>query len=328
MMYHDMTLRDGSHAINHKLSIETIEKYCTFAEEVGISVIEVGHGNGLGASSILIGQTLHTDIDMLKIARKILKNTKLSVHVVPGFSTISRDIDPAIEIGVDIFRVASHCKEASLTKSHIEYLHEKGKYVIGVLMMSALCSTDELVEEASKMKSYGASAIVIMDSSGSYLPENVKERIKRLSELCLPIGFHGHNNMSLAVANSLAAIEAGASIIDVTLKGFGAGAGNTPLEVMETLKPSGINIKKVIDCYDNFEIFSPVCKPINLLTAKYKLVSSFEKHIVDSCNKYSISMFELIEKLSESNLLPGQEDLVRVIAQSMGNLNSCTVYNV
>lgn len=321
-MYHDLTLRDGSHAIGHKLSIKTIEKYCKFAEEIGIPVIEVGHGNGLGASSLLIGESLHSDTEMLRIARKNLKNTKLSVHIIPGLATIFRDIDQAIEIGVDIFRVASHCKESTLTKSHIEYLSSKNKYVIGVLMMSALCSIDELVEEASKMKSYGASAIVIMDSTGSFLPNDVYDRIKRLTKLCLPIGFHGHNNMHLAVANSLAAIDAGATIIDVTYKGFGAGAGNTPLEVMETLKPTGINIKKVIDYYDEFEYASPLCKPINLLTAKYKLVSSFEKHIIYSCTKYSLSLNELIEKLFENNLVAGQEDLIRVIAQSLSTLKT------
>ena len=121
-MYHDLTLRDGSHAISHKLSEQMIIDHCIFAEEAGIEVIEIGHGNGLGASSILIGESLLTDYEMISIAKKYLKNTKLSVHIIPGIATINHDILKAIELGVDIFRVASHCTEASLTKTHIEYL--------------------------------------------------------------------------------------------------------------------------------------------------------------------------------------------------------------
>jgi 4-hydroxy 2-oxovalerate aldolase len=325
-MYHDLTLRDGSHAIKHKLSIDNIQQYCQFAEDAGISVVEVGHGNGLGASSLLIGESLHSDFEMLRTARKILKNTKLSVHIIPGIATISRDVDQAIAIGVDIFRVASHCLEASMTKSHIDYLVKRGKYVLGVLMMSALCSNEELFEQAEQMKSYGASGIIIMDSTGSFLPSDVYSRIKNLTKLDVPIGFHGHNNLHLAVANSLAAIDAGASIIDVTLRGFGAGAGNTPFEVMETLKPSGkVNIPKVIEYCEKFEFMYPVCKTINLLTAKYKLFSGFEKHIIESSLKYGISIINLVEKLGEHNLVAGQEDLVRVIAQSLSTLETSQI---
>ena len=181
-MYHDLTLRDGSHAISHKLTKNMIEEYCIFAEDAGIEVIEVGHGNGLGASSILIGESLLSDYEMISIARKHLKKTKLSIHIIPGIATIKRDIDIAISLGVDIFRIASHCTEASLTKSHIEYLSNKGKIVYGVLMMTSMCSPNELFEEASKMKSYGALSIIIMDSTGSFLPSDVSERIKLLNQ--------------------------------------------------------------------------------------------------------------------------------------------------
>jgi 4-hydroxy 2-oxovalerate aldolase len=253
---------------------------------------------------------------MLMAARKILKKTKLSVHIIPGLATI-KDIDQAISIGVDIFRVASHCTEVTLTKSHIEYLYNKDKYVIGVLMMSALCSSEKLFEEASKMKSYGASAIVFMDSTGSFLPEDVYTRVKRLVSLNVPIGFHGHNNMHLAVANSLAAIDAGAAIIDVTMKGFGAGAGNTPLEIMETLRPSGL--EDVTDgCSCVFP--TPVCKPINILTAKYKLFSGFERHILEACEQYSLDLEDFVPRLA--GLVAGQEDLVMVIAQSLSTLKT------
>ena len=320
-MYHDLTLRDGSHAIAHKLTAEMIESYCIFAEDAGIEVIEVGHGNGLGASSLLIGESLLSDFEMISIARKYLKNTKLSVHIIPGLATISRDIDNAILLGVDIFRVACHCTEASLAKTHIEYLHNKGKVVYGVLMMSATCSVDVLYEEANKLKSYGASTIIIMDSTGSFKPNDVSDRIRALVNLKIPIGFHGHNNLYLAVANSLAALENGASIIDVTLRGFGAGAGNTPLEIMAFLHESpAINKTKILEYCDKFKQQVPLCKPINILTSKYKLFGGFEKHILNASAKYNISYITLITEISKHSLTAGQEDFIYIIADSLKSL--------
>jgi 4-hydroxy 2-oxovalerate aldolase len=317
-MYHDLTLRDGSHAISHKLTEEVIEEYCKFAEEAGIEVIEVGHGNGLGASSILIGESLLSDYDIISIAKRHLKKTKLSVHIIPGLATINRDIDSAIELGVDIFRVASHCTEASLTKAHIEYLRNKEKTVYGVLMMSASCSVEKLVEEANKMKSYGAMAIIIMDSTGSYIPNEVSERMAALKKIGIPIGFHGHNNLHLAVANSIAAIDSGADIIDVTLRGFGAGAGNTPLEIMVFLRESkSIDKNKILEYCDKFNMPIPLCKPINILTSKYKLFGGFEKHILKACEKYNISYIKLIDEIGKHSLTAGQEDFIYIIADSL-----------
>lgn len=317
-MYHDLTLRDGSHAISHQLTAKMIEEYCIFAEDAGIEVIEVGHGNGLGASSLLIGESLLTDFEMISLAKKHLKNTKLSVHIIPGLATITRDIDQAIDLGVDIFRIASHCTEASLTKTHIEYLCNKGKTVFGVLMMSATCSIDILYQEASKMKSYGASSIIIMDSTGSFMPCDVTDRIKSLVNLKIPIGFHGHNNLYMAVANSLAALESGASIIDVTLRGFGAGAGNTPLEIMAFLHESPmINKNKILEYCDKFQQPVPLCKPINILTSKYKLFGGFEKHILNASEKYNISYINIIHEISKHSLTAGQEDFIYIIADSL-----------
>ena len=144
----DHTLRDGNHAISHKISIKQIEKYCKFAESANIPVIEVGHGNGLGASSLLIGRSVITDEEAIKTARSNLKNTKLCVHSIPGLSTIKNNISPALDLGVDIFRIAAHCTEATVTKTHIEYVRSKNKTVYGVLMMSALADTQTLVSDA------------------------------------------------------------------------------------------------------------------------------------------------------------------------------------
>jgi 4-hydroxy 2-oxovalerate aldolase len=320
MEYHDLTLRDGNHAVKHQLSEHDISKHCIFAENARISVVEVGHGNGLGASSLLIGKSRLTDHEMITTAKKYLKNTKLSVHAIPGIATIKRDIDPAIDLGVDIFRVASHCTEANVTQTYIQHIVNKGKQAYGVLMMAALCSTERLVQEAYKMKTYGASAIIIMDSTGSLNPDEVSEKIQALQILELPIGFHGHNNLHYAVANSISAIKSGAKIIDTTIKGFGAGAGNTPLEIMISLTPSHVDVQKVLEYCERSEFQTPISKPINILTAKHKLFSGFENHIIEACKKHNISLTVLVEYIASKNIVAGQEDIIRVSAAQLSSI--------
>lgn len=319
--YHDLTLRDGCHAISHRLTADMIVKHCQFAEAAGIPVVEIGHGNGLGASSILIGESLLSDYEMLSLARSNLKNTRLSCHIIPGLATVSRDIEPAIEIGVDIFRVACHCTEVTVTKAHIEYIAMRCKTVYGALMMSATCSIDILLDAVTKMKSYGAKGVIIMDSTGSFRPEDVNKCFTELTKVGVKLGFHAHNNLSLAVANSLEAIKAGAQIIDATVYGFGAGAGNTPLEVISSLHPTGsVNI---LDFLRDLNYRPPVLKIINILTAKYRLHSVFEKRLESATCRYNLPLETLVKECAEQNLVAGQEDLVDVIAANLAKDAVC-----
>ena len=150
----DATLRDGSHAIKHQLSVNQIEHYCTAIDEAGVDAVIVGHGNGLGASSLQVGLSLLSDHDMLATARKYLRQTKLGAYMIPGFGTIRDQLMPAIEDGVDLFKIGCHCTEADTTKSHIEFLAKQGKEVYGVLMMYHMASPEKLLEESLKMESY------------------------------------------------------------------------------------------------------------------------------------------------------------------------------
>ena len=203
----DSSLRDGNHSVKHTISLDSIKKYCQVADSAGVPIVEVGHGNGLGASSLLIGEATHTDNEMLSTARENLPNSKLGVHVIPGIATVEKDIKPAIDLGVDVFRIASHVTEATVTKSHIEFLSKSNKEVIGVLMMSALATVDELMTNAKIMEDYGAQAVVIMDSTGTYLPDDVKSRIFRLKDgLNVPIGFHAHNNLNYSIHNYIVGV--------------------------------------------------------------------------------------------------------------------------
>lgn len=324
----DSSLRDGNHSVKHTISLDSIKQYCEFADKVGIPIVEVGHGNGLAASSLLIGRASHSDKDMLKTAKSVLKTSKLGIHTIPGLSTIN-DVSKAIDYGVDVVRVATHCTEATLSKSHIEYLYKQNIEVYGVLMMSALIDSKALVEEAKKMEDYGASAIIIMDSTGTYLPSDVTERIGKLKAFTnMKVGFHAHNNLGCAVANSLAAVERGADMIDVCIRGFGAGAGNAPLEIMiPVLEQSGyttnVNFEEVIKEADKVMDYlipsAPITTPINILTGLKRLFSGFEKPIIAASKIYGIEYSSLIFELGNRKLVAGQEDLIMEVAQSIKN---------
>ena len=322
----DSSLRDGNHSVKHTISLDSIEKYCQFADKAGIPIVEVGHGNGLAASSLLIGKSPNTDKEMLTTARKHLKHSKLGIHTIPGLSTVD-DAKLAMDYGVDVFRVATHCTEATLSKSHIEALAKTNKEVYGVLMMSALITAEELDEQAKIMEDYGAQAIIIMDSTGTYLPHDVKERISLLkSKLNIKVGFHAHNNLGCAIANSLIAVESGAELIDACIRGFGAGAGNAPLELIlpvleKTGYTTGISFEETIKEADRVMDYlvpsAPITTPINVLTGLTRLFSGFEKPIIKASKLYDIEYSSLIFELGNRKLVAGQEDLILEVAQKL-----------
>lgn len=322
----DSTLRDGNHSVKHTISLDSIKRYCSFADKVGIPIVEVGHGNGLAASSLLIGKCPYSDFEMLTTARNSLKKSKLGIHSIPGLSTID-DIKEAIDCGVDVFRIATHCTEATLSKSHIEFLSKMGKEVYGVLMMSALADAKKLLQQAKIMEDYGAKGIVIMDSTGTYLPIDVEERISLLkNETNLLVGFHAHNNLGCAIANSLIAVQNGADMIDACIRGFGAGAGNASLEVIiPVLQKSNYNVdidfKETIKEADRVMEYlvneAPVITPINVLTGLSKLFSGFEKPIIKASRLYNIEYSSLIFELGNRKLVAGQEDLIIDVAEKL-----------
>ncbi len=316
----DPTLRDGNHACSHQLSVEQIEIYTKAAEIAGVPIVEVGHGNGLGASSLQVGLCKETDKDMLETARKHLSKSKLGIHVIPGFATLKRDLITAIDIGVDVVRIASHCTEADITQRHIGYVRERGKEAYGVLMMSHMASANVLVEEAQKMEVYGAEGIIIMDSAGAYLPADVKEKVTALvNGLKVPVGFHAHNNLGMAVANSIVALEAGAKILDATARGFGAGAGNTQLEVLVAVLErmgfvTGINLYKMLDAAEiaeeNIMKSVPFIKSESIISGMAGVFSGFARHVSRISNEYKVDSRDVYFELGRRKIIGGQEDMI------------------
>lgn len=320
----DSTLRDGSHAIKHQLTVPQISTYCAAADAAGIPIIEVGHGNGIGASSLQVGQSRVSDEDMLKTARNNLKKTKLGVFILPGFGTISRDLKPAIDLGVDVVRVASNCTEADLTERHIGYARDKGKEVYGALMMTHMASKEVLLEECQKIESYGAQGVILMDSAGAYLPKDVTEKIKELTaNLMIPVGFHAHNNLGMAIANSLAAADAGATILDATARGFGAGAGNTQIEVLVPVLEkmgysTGIDLYKILDASDiaEKEVIKdlPSIKPVSIVSGLAGVFSGFSKQVERVASEYSVDPRDIFFELGKRKVIAGQEDSIVEVA--------------
>ncbi len=323
----DPTLRDGSHACSHQITVEQIQKYATAAEAAKVDYLEVGHGNGLGASSLQVGLSLVPEREMLKTARACLKQTRLSVHVMPGFATIKREIAGAIDLGVDLFRVGAHCTEADLTQRHISYVRNVGKEAWGILMMIHMTSKDVLLEEAKKMQSYGAQGIVLMDSAGASFPHDVTEKIGTLAGgLDVPVGFHAHNNLGLSIANSIAALESGARIVDGTARGFGAGAGNAPLELLvAAMHRLGYKFKadlyKVLDAGElAAELFAenlPVSNAVTIVSGLAGVFSGFAKPVIRAAKQMDIDPRDVFFELGKRKVVGGQEDLILEVASQL-----------
>ena len=327
LLISDPTLRDGSHAISHQLTEEQICGYLKRADQAGLAFLEVGHGNGLGASSFQVGKSLLSDEKMLRFSRESLKNTKLSVHVIPGFATIQKDLKLAIDCGVDAFRIGSHCTEADIAQRHIEFLRNQNIEVYGVLMMSHMASKEILSSSAMKMQSYGAQGVILMDSAGAYMPKEVAEKVGYLKQtLNIPIGFHAHNNLGLAIANSITAAESGATILDATARGFGAGAGNCQLEVLIPVLhklgfETGVDLYSVLNAAELAEgllIKSlPFSKTMSITTALAGVFSGFSKHIERIAHKYQVDPKDVVFELGRRKVVAGQEDMILEVVKTL-----------
>lgn len=329
VIFFDSTLRDGSHAVRHQLSAENISNYCRGIDGSGLYAAIVGHGNGLGASSLQVGLSALADNEMLSVARKALKKIRLGTFLIPGFGTIKDNLGPAIDLGVELVCVAAHCTEADITSQHIDYVRKRGKEAYGVLMMYHMAPKERLLAEAKKMEGYGALGILLMDSAGASDPGQVEETVKFLSKnLNIMVGFHAHNNLGLAVANSLTAINSGAKIIDGTIRGFGAGAGNCQLEVLAGLL-SKLKIKTDIDLYKLMDVSDEIVakmmhKPqeidsVALISGIAGVFSGFAAHVRRAAERFGVDPRDIFIALGKKKMVAGQEDFIVDVALELAN---------
>ena len=324
-LFFDSTLRDGSHAIKHQLDLESISSYCRMVDGAGLETVIVGHGNGLGASSLQTGLSLLSDETMLSAARQNLSKTKLGTFLIPGYGTIHEHIAPALGLGVDLVCVAAHCTEANVTRQHIEYTRGQGREAYGILMMCHMTSPADLAAEALKMQEYGANGVIIMDSAGASTPDMVEDMMKALKDkLSIRVGFHPHNNMGMAVGNAYVALKNGADIIDGTTRGFGAGAGNCQLEALLAMlekqgTATGVDFYKLIEASE--KIIAPLSPAglsgLSIISGISGVFSSFLTHVQNASKEFDVDPKDIFVELGNRKVVGGQEDMVVDVAMNL-----------
>ena len=325
---HDMSLRDGMHSMRHQISIEQMKSVAAGLDAAGVPLIEVTHGDGLGGNSVNYGFAAASDEEYLRAVVSVVKSAKISALLLPGIGTVDH-LNMAHDCGVGTIRVATHCTEADVSEQHIAMGRKLGLDTVGFLMMAHMISAEDLLVQAKLMESYGAECIYCTDSAGYMLPDQVTERIRTLRDNLKPetqIGFHGHNNLSLGVMNSLAAVEAGADRIDGSVAGMGAGAGNTPLEVFAAVlermgAKTGVDLFRLMDVAE--DLVTPMMEePVRIsrdaLTLGYAGVySSFLLFARRAEKKYGVSARSLLVELGKRRTVGGQEDMIEDLALSM-----------
>jgi len=324
----EVALRDGSHAIAHQFTVEQVTQAAKALGEAGVPYIEVSHGDGLGGSTLQYGLSHTDEMKLIEAAVSVSGDSKIAVLVLPGIGTVT-EMKQAAGLGVKMARVGTHVTEADVSAQHIYKAKEMGLETVGFLMMSHMVPVDKLVEQAKLMESYGAEAVYMFDSAGALLPHQVKERVKALKEhIGVDIGFHGHNNLSLAMANTLAAIEEGAKRIDGSIRCLGAGAGNTQTEVLIAVLEQ-MGIKTGIDLYKIMDVAEEVIAPLlqtpqeitrdNLVLGYAGVYSSFLLHARRASKRFGIDSRDILIELGRRKVVGGQEDMIINVAAELAS---------
>jgi 4-hydroxy-2-oxovalerate/4-hydroxy-2-oxohexanoate aldolase len=325
---HDMSLRDGMHPKRHRITIDQMIAVATALDAAGVPLVEVTHGDGLGGASINYGFPLHTDEEYLRAVVPRLKRARVSALLLPGIGTVEH-LKMAVDCGTKTIRVATHCTEADVAEQHIGMARKLGVDTVGFLMMAHMTPPEALLRQAKLMEGYGANCVYCTDSAGYMLPEDVTARIGLLRSELRPeteVGFHGHHNLSMGVANSLAAIEAGAARIDGSAAGLGAGAGNTPLEVFVAVLDRmgvvhGVDLYKVMDVAEDLVVplmDAPVRIDRDALILGYAGVySSFLLFAKRAGERYGVSSRDILVEMGRRKTVGGQEDMIEDVALDM-----------
>ncbi|CAM5796591.1 4-hydroxy-2-oxovalerate aldolase [Brevibacillus borstelensis] len=319
----EVALRDGSHAIKHQFTVEQVVRVARALDEANVPFIEVSHGDGLAGSSLQYGLSRTNEMELIEAAVSVCKQATIGVLLLPGIGTI-KDLNAAAKLGVGMARIATHSTEADISAQHIARSKELGLLTVGFLMMAHMAPPAKLAEQAKLMESYGADVVYIVDSAGALLPDQVAERVRALKEsLEVPVGFHAHNNLSLAMANTLAAIKEGATRIDGSVRCLGAGAGNTQTEVFVAVMER-MGIHTGIDLYKMMDLAEDIVAPLiqvpqeitrNSLVLGYAGVySSFRLHAERAAKRFGIDSRDILIELGARKAVGGQEDMIIDVA--------------
>ncbi|MGG1366458.1 4-hydroxy-2-oxovalerate aldolase [Priestia megaterium] len=322
----EVSLRDGSHVVKHQFTEAQVKSVAKALDDAGMHYIEVSHGDGLGGSTLQYGKSLVDEMKLIEAAVEEAKQATVAVLLIPGIGTV-HELKQANSLGAGLVRVATHVTEADVSAQHIEYARKLGMETFGFLMMAHSAPVEKLVEQAKLMESYGAQGVYITDSAGALLPHEVRERVRALRQsLQVEVGFHAHNNLSLAVANTLAAIEEGATRIDGSVRCLGAGAGNTQTEALiAVLNRLGIDVG--IDLYKMMDLAEEVVGPIlpgsqeirkgSLAMGYAGVYSSFLLHAERAAKRFNLDSRDILLELGKRKAVGGQEDMILDVAAEL-----------
>jgi 4-hydroxy 2-oxovalerate aldolase len=322
----DSTLRDGSHAMSHQFTEEQVRGVVSALDRAGVQVIEVSHGDGLGGSSFNYGFSLVDEFDLIAAAADEVTQANIAVLMLPGLGTVEH-LKRAYAVGASVARIATHCTEADVSIQHFGAARDLGMETVGFLMLAHRASPDVLAQQARTMVDAGAQCVYVVDSAGALVLSDAQARIEAVIDEIgrdgAQVGFHGHQNLSMGIANSVLAYQAGARQIDGALCALGAGAGNSPTEVLAATFErmgirTGIDLGEVLSAAE--EIVRPFIPRLpwmdrSSITQGYAGVySSFLLHAERAAGRYGVPAHAILQKVGEYGYVGGQEDMIIDIA--------------
>ncbi len=324
----DSTLRDGSHAVNHQFTVEQVRAVARAMEQARVPVIEVAHGDGLSGSSLVYGLSGTDEYELIRAAAEVTDRTAIAVLLLPGIG-VKEDLDRAQGLGASVARIATHCTEADIAQVHLSHARDRGFLTVGFLMMSHMTTPADLGSQATIMRDAGAQVVYVVDSAGAMLPGDVAARVLAVREATddsVLVGVHAHHNMGLAVANSLAAVHAGARWVDACGVGLGAGAGNAPLEMIAASFEragigTGLDVRAAIDLAE--DVVRPLMtRPVHgdrpsVLLGYAGVYGSFLIHAERAAAEFEVPVADILLEVGRRKAVGGQEDLIVEVAAGL-----------